>query len=997
MSPISPQNHLEEDLDGAEDAEASIEELIEDQGPTEEVTASDSEVDEARVVKRPHDPGKPTRKELEEHLPLHWPFRSWCRHCVRGRGVASPHKRRSDEDKEFPQGRIPTISLDHCFLGSERSEDSAHANPFLIVYDNETEGVFAISVPSKATKPWVVEYVKSIVYELGYGEMKIALKSDGARELHELRRAIAASRSHPTVPVDVPVKESKGNGGMERAVRTWSGQYRTIKSHLEYELKTEIPLDHQILQWMAWWAAGLLNRVAVRHHGRTTHEFITGHKMKLPVAIFGETLLWRRKRETSELGKHDPEYTEGIFLGMSGTSAEIVLGTPKGIVRARDVRIISDPAVRWNAGFVLRCTTAFEQYIDPSQQIPDKITTEPSPVVTDGLPEMPEVTAKSRRMRLVPQDFQLYGYTGGCPGCIHLRRGGGGQSRNHTQECRDRLEKEIEKTAAGRARKEKETARKEDELTKRLVAEDEKIQKEKEMADRKDAAKANEVTLDDGPQHASESKPEEFRMDQDDVASSTGGEIELEDRVVGRGDTVFPNEFATDRAIPIRRVHSDENHQDAGPSDKKYKSTSEAQRNVDERAPAQARGSSSTGVGADPKRPRVPEPSSPTISYKSDEALDADMTDRQIISSILRGVDVTEVFSPARVVEACRKHGLLKGDSFDLRTGYDLADPKVQRQVMRQIQSTTAQLVICSPPCTKFSRLQALNLYLNDDAWRKEFEKDLEKPIKHIDFCLEVMRLQQRRGRYFLFEHPAYADSWQLPQMKEFVDSPGVATIVGDMCMYGLVTPNSDRTGFLPAKKPTQFMSNSWYVLKELGIRCDKSHEHQHLMGGRASKAAEYAFGLCDAICRGMARQKAYDRTGKVCSGALDRLQLQSVISSVKRWQEEDFNDDPIGSDLVSPPVTDEAGGGQLDDQHVQGQTAHQPKPAVTSSEGEFVDVHNLPPHWKDDKHELDGTAFEHLAVSEEVLKKDPIDPSAIVRGPIQFYRWGKYWSHDPG
>ena len=46
----------------------------------------------------------------------------------------------------------------------------AHSNPFLVVYDNETEGIFAISVPSKATKPWVVEYVKSVIYELGYGE-----------------------------------------------------------------------------------------------------------------------------------------------------------------------------------------------------------------------------------------------------------------------------------------------------------------------------------------------------------------------------------------------------------------------------------------------------------------------------------------------------------------------------------------------------------------------------------------------------------------------------------------------------------------------------------------------------------------------------------------------------------------------------------------------------------------------------------------------------------
>ena len=115
----------------------------------------------------------------------------------------------------------------------------------------------------------------------------------------------------------------------------------------------------------------MLNRVAVRHHGRTTHEFITGHKMKLPVACFGETLLWRQKRATTDLGKHDPEYVEGIFLGMSGTSAEIMIGTPTGIKRTRDIRVIADDDIRWSAEFVLKCNTSFEQYIDPSQQLPD--------------------------------------------------------------------------------------------------------------------------------------------------------------------------------------------------------------------------------------------------------------------------------------------------------------------------------------------------------------------------------------------------------------------------------------------------------------------------------------------------------------------------------------------------------------------------------------------------------------------------------------------------
>ena len=81
------------------------------------------------------DPGRPTQQELLEHRCTHWPFRSWCRHCVRGRAMASPHRKKSAEAREFAEGgRVPTLSLDHCFLGSE--EEAAAGNPFLIVYDD---------------------------------------------------------------------------------------------------------------------------------------------------------------------------------------------------------------------------------------------------------------------------------------------------------------------------------------------------------------------------------------------------------------------------------------------------------------------------------------------------------------------------------------------------------------------------------------------------------------------------------------------------------------------------------------------------------------------------------------------------------------------------------------------------------------------------------------------------------------------------------------------
>ena len=99
--------------------------------------------------------------------------------------------------------------------------------------------------------------------------------------------------------------------------------------------------------------------------------------------------------------------------------------------------------------------------------------------------------------------------------------------------------------------------------------------------------------------------------------------------------------------------------------------------------------------------------------------------------------------------------------------------------------------------------------------------------------------------------------------------------------MYGLVTRSGKHGETLPAKKPTRFMSNSWCILQELSVRCDHSHVHQHLVGGRASKAQEYPDELCRAICRGLANQKRYDETGRVCTGRVGLDSLKAIVASV--------------------------------------------------------------------------------------------------------------------
>ena len=61
-------------------------------GQREEVIrAEEGEEFGERKMKKMQDPVKPSPEEVEEHNKLHLPYRSWCRHCVRGRGRSMPH------------------------------------------------------------------------------------------------------------------------------------------------------------------------------------------------------------------------------------------------------------------------------------------------------------------------------------------------------------------------------------------------------------------------------------------------------------------------------------------------------------------------------------------------------------------------------------------------------------------------------------------------------------------------------------------------------------------------------------------------------------------------------------------------------------------------------------------------------------------------------------------------------------------------------------------
>ena len=68
-----------------------------------------------RKVVRKHDPRQPSQQEKEEHEMTHLPFRSWCRHCIMGRGREEDCRKSMEEERQ-----VPEVHLDYMFMGDEK-------------------------------------------------------------------------------------------------------------------------------------------------------------------------------------------------------------------------------------------------------------------------------------------------------------------------------------------------------------------------------------------------------------------------------------------------------------------------------------------------------------------------------------------------------------------------------------------------------------------------------------------------------------------------------------------------------------------------------------------------------------------------------------------------------------------------------------------------------------------------------------------------------------
>ena len=92
----------------------------------------------------------------------------------------------------------------------------------------------------------------------------------------------------------------------------------------------------------------LLSRFMVGSDGMTGYERRRGRKCTIAVVPFGEAVWYREVRVTKERkNMYDTEWKDGIWLGHTRRSNEVVVGTADGVVRAYSIKRRAE-GERWN-------------------------------------------------------------------------------------------------------------------------------------------------------------------------------------------------------------------------------------------------------------------------------------------------------------------------------------------------------------------------------------------------------------------------------------------------------------------------------------------------------------------------------------------------------------------------------------------------------------------------------------------------------------------------
>ena len=201
--------------------------------------------EESQPVDSLPSPYMPTQSERDDHDLTHAVYRSWCKHCVEGRGVEQGHRLGDDHSERG----VAIVGFVYMFLTAkdlytrkewaecdEKNIDERLVLKVLVVRDMRSKSLFAHAVAAKGSDAngYAAQCIVDDVVWLGYS--RVILKSDNepaiVRLLKDSLKALRVEGMDRACEEHPPPYDPQSNGGIEIGVKLVKGQMRTMRSSL---------------------------------------------------------------------------------------------------------------------------------------------------------------------------------------------------------------------------------------------------------------------------------------------------------------------------------------------------------------------------------------------------------------------------------------------------------------------------------------------------------------------------------------------------------------------------------------------------------------------------------------------------------------------------------------------------------------------------------------------------------------------------------------------
>ena len=151
---------------------------------------------------------------------------------------------------------------------------------------------------------------------------EVIMKSDGEPAILALKNAVMQYHGGVCIPEQPGKGEKAENGLVEEAGKTIREYICTLLSQIERGVDDVIPLDSNIIHWIARWAAICYSRYKVGKDGKTSYERLRRRSCKAIVVPMGETVWYKEPGDGNDRrNKAATDWFKGVWaLPCNGTS-----------------------------------------------------------------------------------------------------------------------------------------------------------------------------------------------------------------------------------------------------------------------------------------------------------------------------------------------------------------------------------------------------------------------------------------------------------------------------------------------------------------------------------------------------------------------------------------------------------------------------------------------------------------------------------------------------